>query len=339
MSATNSLPSGYVAKGIPNCFPDRDGSEEKEIAYLHYLISGIALNNTIMIVPTNLAMVRLAINFNCRMRILGNNNVLFWALDKSAASVLQEYSIPTYFNPAFFSSDILEGYHSENYNKMMQERPKLWRTVVKTGYHMLFLDVDIGILRHPMLDLVGDADLEGQVDEHGFWHAVNINAFPQMCGGAFFLKSNERTIRFLNRMEKALVEKEGGIVDDQQAINLAIHNLELARILNRFKRHENGTDIPYGGFSNGPDDNRLTVRFIPADQYLNGHLWGSSAVERDPDGNRMTWTEGERRQFEPALVHLNGKGAKEDEMKQFGWWYIKNDLNCPLPKVQSTASA
>jgi len=310
----------------------RDGSEAKEVPYLRYLVSGLASNQTVIIVPVNKGFIRLAINFNCRMRSLSVNNVLFWALDSSAADTLRDYEIPVYYNPTYFSSQEWEVYHSENYIKMMAERPKFWKLVLKTGYNMLFLDVDIGIVTNPLLSLVGDADLEGQVDEKAPNVALDNYTYPQICGGAFFLKSNDRTARFLDRLEKTLNERTDNVEDDQQAINLLIHDPTVARSLNRFQKLPDGTAVPFGGFENGSDD-RITVRFIPVDKYVNGHIW-RGFVQTEADGRHMRLvTEGSREiitEFEPALVHINGESGKEWRLKQYFWWQLEDDLTCPL---------
>lgn len=104
--------------------PKRDGSEDMEVEYLTYLISGVALNNTVITAPANKGFIGLAINFNCRMRALGINNVPFWALDKPADEILTTYRIPSYFKPAFSQTETEEAYHSENSLKMMADRPR-----------------------------------------------------------------------------------------------------------------------------------------------------------------------------------------------------------------------
>jgi Nucleotide-diphospho-sugar transferase len=325
-----SSPS-YIAEGIPVPYPNRDGIEsDDEISYLRYLISGMALNNTIIIVPTNLAFARIAINLDCRMRALGITNALFWALDEWTVDVLQAYSIPVYFNPSFYSHANAERYHSESYNKMMQDRPKLWRMVLRTGHNMLFLDADIALLTDPMAELVQDADLEGQVDEGDFFRATNEYTNPQLCGGAFFLKSNERSIQFLDQVETAIRESWWGLVEDQQAINTIIHDPSYARMLNRFEIDPNGERTPFGGHQNGSDDDRLSVRFVPAQGYLNGHLWrgyagggGGRRIEFKDEGAIFE-------EFEPALVHLNGIVEKEALLKTSGWWNLQDDMSCLL---------
>src|SRR5208282_6065558 len=151
--------------------------------------------------PTNTGYIELALNFNCRMRTLGVTNVLYWALDDTAAEILREYRLPVYHNPNFVSISTKEYYHSEDFIEMMYDRPQFWRMVMKTGFDMLFLDVDNVIIKNPLNDIIGDADLESQVDEIELMMALDMHHNPQMCGGAFFLKSNNRTLKFLDRME------------------------------------------------------------------------------------------------------------------------------------------
>jgi Nucleotide-diphospho-sugar transferase len=338
MFRESSVPSvDPTAETVPSLYAYRNGTDEAiEISYLHYLISGAAVNNTVIIVPANYGFLRLALNFNCRMRNIGVTNVLYWALDKSAAQALEGFRIPYYFNPSFFGTENEEDYHTENYLRMMAERPKFWRMIMRTGFNMLFLDVDIAVLTNPLLDIVGDADLEGQTDEFYISNATNPYFWPQMCGGAFFLRSNERSIQFLDRIERALIDGEQGTVDDQQAMNVVIRNHNFSRGLDRFEKQPNGDDIPIGGFTD-EEDQRLTVRFIPLERYLNGHVW-RRFVNTYRDG-RFAFVDGSEernviREFEATLVHMNGwDPAKEWRMREHGWWYLNDDLTCSMEHV------
>jgi len=270
------------------------------------------------------------------MRKLGITNVLFWALDKAAADILHAYDIAVYFNPSLYSSAEYEHYHSQNYIKMMFERPRFWKLIMKTGTNMLFLDIDIAVISDPMAELVGDADLEGQIDEFDLRVAKDLHAYPQMCGGAFYLKSNERSIQFLDQLGATLAGGSGGVVDDQEAINLIIHNYTAARILNRSKGKDD-IEVPFGGVSSGDDDNRLTVRYIPINRFLNGHIWRRAVqtqvgkFDKSKSGTIMAFTpENLQEEFVPALIHLNGITNKEGILRRYGWWHLKDDLTCPL---------
>jgi Nucleotide-diphospho-sugar transferase len=314
---------------IPKPLPNRDGSETAEIARLRHLISGLALNNTIIIASANTGFIRLALNFHCSMRKLGITNVLFWALDEAAANVLDANNIPNYFNPMFFSSKGGERYHSDKFLKMMAERPKFWKWVIRTGYNMMFLDVDIAIISNPLDALVGDADIETQIDEKPFWRAVDQYYLPEMCGGAFFLKSNNRVRRFLDRVEEVFIERDKYVIDDQEALNFVIRDHEYTRIVNRFQRQRD-EDVPLGGHSRGPNDERVSVRFVPIDRFLNGHIWGC-CVDYYSDGTMEFVVKYEFiQQIKPALVHMNGDPSKEESFKEFLWWHLNDNLSCPF---------
>lgn len=314
----------------PKTLSTRNVSETAEIARLRHLISGLALNNTIIIASANTGFIRLALNFHCRMRALGISNVLYWALDENAANVLDSNNIPNYFNPSFFSSKSGEKYHSTKFLKMMAERPKFWKMVIETGYNMMFLDVDTAILSNPLDELIGDADLETQIDEKPFWRAVDDYYLPEMCGGAFFLKSNERVLRFLDRVQEVFVEREKYVIDDQEALNFVIRDHEHTRIINRLQRRRDGENVPFGGYSRGPDDDRISVRFVPIDRFLNGHIWWC-CVDIYSSGKMEFVVKDEFIQVvKPVLVHMNGEPKKEETFKEYGWWHLNHDLSCSL---------
>jgi Nucleotide-diphospho-sugar transferase len=320
-------------------YSDRDGVEsDKEVSYLRYLISGLAINNTVIIVPANVGFIAQALNFNCRVRSLGVTNVLFWALDETAAEILRSYSAPTYYNPSFFSVANLEKYHALNYNRMMSERPKFWRMVMRTGYNMLFMDADIAIIRNPIESIVGDADLEGQTDDYSVRECNDMDHLPAMCAGAFFLKSSERSVALLNHMERQLLDgrelcehpsEENKDIpracEDQEALNFFIQDRSLSRVVNR-----NLNDT----FSE-EQDSRLTVRFIPVDEYLNGHVLSRATLVSDPTTMAFKDAEGHKGEaFIPAMVHVNGYTGKDkqERLTLHGWWHLNADFTCSYEK-------
>src|SRR5271156_2079453 len=259
-----------LGQNVPIPFPNRDGFDSnEEVAYLKYLISGVAINNTVIIVPANNAFIRQALNFNCRVRALGVPNVLFWALDRSSHEILQAYNIRSYYNPTYFSVSSQEHYHSVTYLKMMHQRPRFWRNVMRTGYNMLFMDADIAVIKDPMSVIVGDADLEGQADEYWLgWNTMDERC-PRMCAGGFYLKANDKSVAMLDHMERLLSQidrdvcekpdvtdvdgNRDAVCEDQEALNDFVRNRLVSRLVNR-----NVTDnVTFDG-----EDPRLTVRFI-----------------------------------------------------------------------------
>jgi hypothetical protein len=335
-SPTSILSNGHIAENLPVPFSNRNGSEDMEAEYLNYLISGLASNNTIIIVSINKALIRVGLNLNCRMRQLGMNNVLWWALDESAHAMLTAYQIPSYFNPAFIQMETFEQ-GSNIYLDMMATRFSFWRSVIRTGHNMFFMDVDVVIYRNPLLDLAWDADLEGQVDEFEYEEAVDEFRYPHMCAGAFLLKPNNRSIRFLDDMEKAYTGIEH-IFNDQVAMNHVLHHIDNNIVLNRYDRGPDGEKISKGKSSKETkekQDDRLTVRFIPIDKFVNGHIWRGE-VETERDGRHMKFVQSGTREviqeFEPALLHLNGDHDKEFRFKYFPWWQLRDDLSCPLDR-------
>lgn len=200
---------------------------------------------------------------------------------------------------------------------------------MKTGFDMLFLDVDNIVIKNPLNDIIGDADLETQVDEKNLTMALDIHRNPKMCGGAFFLKSNSRTLKFLDRMEQAYFSGNEDIIDDQRALNFVIHNQKNARIINRFEKH--GENIPIGGFAEGPEDDRISIRFVPVETFMNGHIW-RKWVETDDDGGGMTLVNDKTgeviKELDVSMMHLNGIRDKKEYMRYFGWWNLNDDLTC-----------
>ena len=202
---------------------------------------------------------------------------------------------------------------------------------MKTGFDMLFVDVDTVVMKNPLYDIIGDADLEIQVDEGKSKDALDIHRSPNMCAGAFFLKSNRRTLKFLDRMEQALRAGKEDIVDDQHALNFVLHDLNYARMINRFQKDEAKT--PIGGHADGPGDDRISVRVVPVDAFMNGHIL-DNCVKMDVDKGVMSLLDYDTREvikeLDVSIIHLNGIKKKEEVMRKYRWWILNDDLTCPL---------
>jgi len=318
------------------------GSDQKEIQYLKGIVQGIQQNNTVIIVPTDSEFLRLALNFDCRMRMLNIRNLLYWLRDDISARSLAQQEVQFYYHPELAEKKTPRAKDAEtpvgvSHTAITEAHIRLLRLVLSTGYNVLFLDPHTAILKNPLEALQYDADLEGQIDEVTLEDAENEEKCPQMGAGAFYMKANPRTLRLLDRMEMA--PHDYFSLQDNHILNHFLHDYTFSRILNRYETLSDGLHpaLPYGGHVTENDD-RLVVRFINADTFLNGAIWRKS-VETLPGGTRMVLKERQGkwiREFEPALMHLSGvyaPAAKEWVFKELGWWSLNEDLTCLSPKA------
>jgi len=154
---------------------------------LRALMSRIAVNNTVIIVSTNLGFFNMSLNVLCRLEDLGATNVLTWALDEGSAKALRKRSLPYYYDTATFSVSNYTSYFDFGYIRMMIERPSVWWRLLATGYDLIFIDSDVVLFENPMGLFPRVADIEGQIDTKFWVEAERQDRVPDMCAGAFWL--------------------------------------------------------------------------------------------------------------------------------------------------------
>jgi len=107
---SNSAPSANPApeaRRWPVSLPEEslrghEGDLERVLAY-HSIISPIAINSTVIVIPANLGFMDLAMNLYCRLQQLKATNVLIWALDGESSRVFKEKSIAHIYDESLFS--------------------------------------------------------------------------------------------------------------------------------------------------------------------------------------------------------------------------------------------
>ena len=185
---------------------------------------------------------------------------------------------------------------------------------------MLFLDADIALFGDPMTAIRREADLEVQVDEQSLAASLNMTHLPDMCGGAFWLRSCERSLQFLDRVAYSFAHPPPGVErwDDQMSLNFALKDTENTLILNRWV--DKAQTEQYGVNANASDDTgvQFSVRFVSPFEYLNGHIW-TKEVDTHTKGYENAFSLrgkiAEETKFLPTLLHLNGVNGKADVIR------------------------
>lgn len=299
---------------------------------LRALMSQIAINNTVIILSTNLGFFNMTLNVLCRLEDLGATNVLTWALDEGSANALRQRRLTYYYDTATFSVSNYTSYFDFDYIRMMIERPSVWWRLLATGYDLIFIDSDVVLFENPMGLFPRVGDIEGQIDAKFWLEAERQDRIPDMCAGAFWLRSSPTTLRFLDQM-KGAIEKHTvrERFDDQYALNSIIRDPNLAVITNRGPQREKG-----GELSEEDAGGRLRVHFVEPTRIMGGRLEKFSSREVDgQDYYNVTFVfkdrEGASRRVRPGLFHLNGRGLeyiKLKMLKKSGWWEVQEDGYC-----------
>ncbi|KAF2152797.1 glycosyltransferase family 77 protein [Myriangium duriaei CBS 260.36] len=306
-------------------------------------LAGQAVNNTLVVVPVNTGMLHLADNLLCSLQRTDFNgsNILFWALDAHARTILDKRGHTTYFDPHFFGVEINTNHHrnTENYHRMMLERPKFFIDILSAGYDILMIDVDTIWYQSPLLLRDDTVDAVYSTDAREFYQAHDAfddpkakgNKMPPVCAGVFWLKSNEKTVRLYQDM---LAVFNGGLrtwfwrltsfKDDQRGLDCLLNDGR-ARLVEPLP---NGitTSMLDGRYRDQAD---LRVRLLDQTQVVNGQL-----ILFRPDAYQENLARLRNEGKDRIAVHLNWDPTKEEKRRGaqgLGIWQLDEAGNCKMP--------
>ncbi|KAJ3032862.1 hypothetical protein HDV00_007028 [Rhizophlyctis rosea] len=322
---------------------------KEEVEYIRYLTKGLAVNDTIVFIPTNDNFLSIATNLECSLRRHGLTNVLFWALDAQSNFALRSRGYQTYFNPSLYGTSECVNYHEPDYNRMMRERPKVWGWFLEAGVNFLWMDADISTAGNPLKALRHDADLEIQSDgvsDIATWIRDSPGPTPRPkwggCAGLFHIRAHPRSIRVMNLMQEMMIANPE--VEDQQTLQYLIDMRNVTHLVG-VSNITNSEPTPAEAIKH----DKWLVRFADPRKWVNGHQMGTwdmgvryvDGVEGDRYSNataevgRKRWwyvVDGARRVEleEPLAVHVNSKKDKVEFLKEIGMWFLDEGGRCLL---------
>ncbi|KAJ3051570.1 hypothetical protein HK097_007416 [Rhizophlyctis rosea] len=309
--------------------------DEKEIEYIRGLAGRVAVNGTIVFIPTNANFITLAMNLECSLRRQGITNVLFWALDAASDFDLRARGIPTYFNPSLYGTARCVNYHEADYNRMMRERPKVWGYFLRAGISFLWMDADITMLGNPFHALRHDADIEIQSDgisDIPAWISANGSPTPIPswggCAGLFLIRATKGSIYTMKMMELKMEEEKN--IEDQQALGLFLNNDTHTHVIGHTNDHNQEKSLLAARRRN---PKIFTARYVDPRYWVTGHQLGSleMGVKYDEVAGKWFyvkdgkwWGDLER----PLAVHINGNRDKRRMMQERGGWFLDEGGRC-----------
>jgi hypothetical protein len=175
------------------------------------------LEKSIIVTTTNHAFLPHLLNFDCYLRRLKMKYLVF-ALDSPSFDFLSSVSSPSssvnrssmslYYNSSFFhvSSSSLD-INTVDYNYLSKTKFSLVSLLLSLGYHVLFADTDIAMLKDPFpFFLIDDesVDMFHSSDENCWHHRQISSNFKKVFSlekdhgntGFYYVRSNERTISY-----------------------------------------------------------------------------------------------------------------------------------------------
>ena len=328
---------------------DEESAEEEEV--LEFTQSEIdmfashAVNNTLIIVPVNTGMLPFAINLVCSLEAIDFDisTLIFWALDEGAEDYLQKKGHTTYRDPSLFyvSEDSNQHGNTDDYSKMMRERPKFFIKVLSSGFDLLMMDVDIVFYQTPLLLIPATSGLEHidvvySTDARDFYTDVDPfddpyrrgSLIPPICNGLFWMKASDETIKLWTQMEKVFEDESPqsvrfqwkGFQDDQRGMDVMLNDGR-ANLVKPFPSGIKEEDIPRSYV-----EPTLNMTLLDQTQVVNGHLF---IEKRHRYEERLR----EIRQmgFDRIATHMNwntGDLTKEQGAKERGLYLLDEWGNC-----------
>ncbi|KAK8200999.1 hypothetical protein M8818_006319 [Zalaria obscura] len=304
---------------------------------------GRAVNNTLVVVPVNTGMLYWADNLLCSLQRtdFDSNQVLFWALDARAKTLLEAQGRATYFDASLLSvaTNANRNGDTRDYRKMMRERPKFFVDVLSAGYDILMIDADTVwfqsplVLRDESVDAVFSTDAREFYQDHDAFRDAwrRGDRIPPVCAGVFWMKASAKTVRLYQDM---LAVFNGGLrtlalrllffQDDQRGLDVLLNDGR-TRLVEPLPRGITA-DMLKGRYR---DHAEMRVRLLDQTEVVNGHLL-KNRPRRYQESLANLRSEGEDR----IAVHLNWNPrdvTKEDGSKEMGFWLLDDGGDCKDP--------
>jgi hypothetical protein len=312
------------------------------------------INNTVIVIPTRSRDMIWVDNLSCRFSFLKLSNVLYWAVDEGAATLLQAKGLRFYYSP------LLEVRNPETRTiEEAKQRLRLWSWVIQNGIDLFFVEPTVAIFENPMHSLNTEIDFQPIVNETTIKAALPTRPddFPIFSTGVLRIKATNAMVLFLNDIETLL--NTGLYRDETDALNVAIReNPEVIIPANPPDLHNSSSrdvNLTHAATSGQPLRYRLLspFRFInhpifEHDMHLHTQGYTSAFSLRDSN-----W---DAERFFPDLLYVQShdmeryeaerddgtahKGRRMIERwRSLGWWELDSEEQCAFTaSIPSEAS-
>lgn len=295
-----------------------------------------AINNTLVIVPINLGMVKWVDNLLCSLTqtSFDTKRIVFWALDSEVKALLDVrgyvvYSVTTDGNLHDKSSD---------FKRMMRERPKFFIDILSTGFDVLVVDADTIFFDNPLAIRDPAVDMVFSSDSREFFNTPMKDPFkdvwregsriPPVCNGMLWMKSNANTLKIWHDMldvfesgPRLALYRTIVFKDDQRGMNVLLND-------GRAKLVE---PLPYGitaDMLKGRANKKATldVRLLDQASAVSGHLLKHRTKMYEQNLANLELEGGKR-----LAIHFNWDPTeldKEEVAKELGLWQLTKEGRC-----------
>ncbi len=305
-----------------------------------------AIENTLVVVPVNLAHIFWVDNLLCSLAqtSFDASKIVFWALDTEAQKLLDGRNFTTYHDPSLVSITTNENLHEDtrDFKRMMAERPKFFIEMRSTGFDLLFLDADTIFFDDPLSIRDPNVDIVFSSDNREFFNKPGKDPFkdvwrkgsriPPVCNGIFWMKSSANTIKIwqdmLNMFEsgpRLALYRFFVFKDDQRGMDVLLNDGR-AKLVEPLPRGIT-TDMLVGRFEANA---MLDLRLLDQTEVVSGHLI-RNRKDLYNDNLKDLRAEGGKQ----LAIHFNWNPkdqTKESGVREMGLWQLTDEGKCTHEK-------
>lgn len=264
--------------------------------------STVAVKDSVVVIPVNLPFLAAAKNLMCSLARLGVNNVIFWALDLDVYELLLKQDKLAILMPGMNPLPDLQSKKSSDLINALRSKPKLLKYILESGLSIWILDADVVAVKD--FTAIQDATTDIFVSLDGYLISSSV----------VFYRSNNRTLRFLNRVQSELDRSSN--LDDENALRRVLLQNGTAQVLPA--NHEKLFPSSTSSLGGSPGKMKRSLE-DPRVRYLDSFSFISASVfEKNPQS------------IPPGFKDFFTLHANEEQAKKLGYWFVDDDGVCSM---------
>eukprot|EP00842_Homolaphlyctis_polyrhiza_P001241 jgi/Hompol1/2117/HPOL_002833-RA len=348
------------------CYRDQLGYRDR---CLREVVSTVTDHDEIVVIPVNRAYLRLTDNLRCSLLHAGMRNILFWAFDIQTHDQLIEAGYLSIYIPSAKGSPHRYEHNSDDFTKIMRNKPVIIRRLLSAGFHVIFLDADTivtGDFRTCIRSYMRDphaADIAIAIDETEVVEPTDrVKIIPNANAGIMYVRNTPRSKALF---EEVIRRQQFDVkLDDQEALReifaqprrVMITGIGLSAFDDAYPGMSLGSSSSSssagssGGILDGGDQSRLkSARMlgVQADSRteIPPHLRDDGRI-RVHFLDQIQFVSGPlffkaratlpRRTSQFWIIHANGEADPERSLRDQDLWFVDDAGACSVPKSLET---
>lgn len=243
------------------------GAEDTCDPNLRKLLHQHAVNNTVVFTALDLAddyqdMIK---NFACGVRRVGLP-LLIWSITEQTHSKMMEFGYPDLFIPPHNKEFSRVKPFGQDYNGIVQSKPKMMQAVLNCGFNYLFVDSDLGFAKNPL----------PYFEEHQGDVQISTN-YPQkhMNTGVVYMRNTPQTRTLMGEWVKKFSQPCKKYCGDQEMLSRTVeescHGFHVPTGTQGFFIEDSKSNNLNCSFLESP----LKLDLLPPGKFVDGPAWDS----------------------------------------------------------------